>query len=191
MQVGSTPTLLSLGHGAMLLGIAVGTLSGPLLAYFAGWPALRALPAPGTEWLHALPPLLNRWFDADWLLTGVAVLINQLTWFVGIHGGKVLDHQAHALFGAAGAAWDPALAWRPLIDAFVHLGGSGATLGLLLALFIVVRDGPNRRMAWLSTLPSLFNINELLMFGLPFAIIGVALLLGGASSGLLSELSTH
>jgi len=34
-------------------------------------------------------------------------------------------------------------------------------------------------------------IVNLLMFGLPFAIIGVALLLGGASSGLLSELSTH
>ena len=34
-------------------------------------------------------------------------------------------------------------------------------------------------------------IVNLLMFGLPLAIIGVALLLGGASSGLLSELSTH
>lgn len=34
-------------------------------------------------------------------------------------------------------------------------------------------------------------IINLLMFGLPIAIIGVAMLLAGGSSGLLSELSTH
>jgi cellobiose-specific phosphotransferase system component IIC len=54
-----------------------------------------------------------------------------------------------------------------LIDNFVHLGGSGATLGLLVALLWKAREGTHRRIAQLSLLPTLFNVNELLLFGLP------------------------
>ncbi len=138
--------------------------------------AVAAMPALGTRWLNMLPAAINRWFDADWLMTSAAVLANQGLWFVGIHGGKVLDHYALALFGAAGAGYDPTLVWRPLIDNFVHLGGSGATLGLMAALLIVARDGPDRRIAQLSWLPSIFNINELLMFGLPIVLNPIFLL---------------
>lgn len=130
-----------------------------------------ALPAPHMPlWVKSLPAAISPWLDADWLLTTAAVLINQCLWIVGVHGGKVLDHQAHAILGPPGAAYDSALAWRPLIDSFVHMGGSGATLGLMVALFIVAREGPQRRLAQLSWLPSMFNINELLMFGLPIVL---------------------
>ena len=135
-----------------------------------------ALPPLGMHWLAALPPAFNTWMDADWLLNSGAVLANQCLWFFGIHGGKVLDQQAQALFGLPGAAYDPALAWRPLMDTFVLLGGSGATLGLVVALFIVAREGAFRRVGLLSVLPSLFNINELLIFGLPIALNPVFLL---------------
>jgi EAL domain-containing protein (putative c-di-GMP-specific phosphodiesterase class I) len=144
----------------VLLGLATRLVAG----------AVVALPPLGTRWLAMLPSAINQWLDADWLLSSGAVLVNQCLWLVGVHGGKVLDHHAQALFGPAGAAYDPALAWRPLIDNFVHLGGSGATLGLMLALFIAARDGPHRRIAMLSWLPSAFNINELLMFGLPIVL---------------------
>lgn len=140
------------------------------LAVMLAAEAASALPPISMHWLAALPRAINTWVDADWLLNSGAVLVNQSLWFFGIHGGKVLDHQALALFGSAGAAYDPALAWRPLIDIFVHLGGSGATLGLVLALFIVAREGPFRRLGWVSLLPSIFNINELLIFGLPIAL---------------------
>lgn len=103
-------------------------------------------------------------------LTLVLVATNQLLWSVGIHGGKVLDRWLPDLFVPAGAPFDPALAWRPLIDNFVHLGGSGATLGLALALLLATREGPQRRLAQLSLLPSLLNINELLVFGLPVVL---------------------
>jgi lactose/cellobiose-specific phosphotransferase system IIC component len=132
--------------------------------------AARSWPALQIRCLAALPAAINNWIDADWLLNAGAVLVNQCLWFVGISGGNVLDQRAQALFGPAGAAYDPALGWRPLIDTFVHLGGSGATLGLMLALFIVAREGPHRRIARMSLLPSLFNINELLIFGLPIAL---------------------
>lgn len=132
--------------------------------------AASSLPALCTRWLTALPATINHWMDADWLLTSGAVLLNQALWFVSIHGGKVLDQRAQAFFGPVGAGYDPALAWRPLIDTFVHLGGSGATLGLMLALFIVARKGPYGRIAQISLLPSIFNINELLLFGLPIVL---------------------
>jgi EAL domain-containing protein (putative c-di-GMP-specific phosphodiesterase class I) len=122
------------------------------------------------HWLDTLPAAINRWVGADWLLNSGAVLVNQTLWFVGIHGNVVLDQQAQTLFGAAGAAYDPALAWRPLIDTFVLLGGSGATLGLVVSLFIVEREGPFRRLTLVPLVPSLFNINELLIFGLPIAL---------------------
>ena len=135
-----------------------------------------ALPPLGMHWLAALPPAINTWIDADWLLNSGAVLANQCLWFFGIHGGKVLDQQAQALFGLPGAAYDLARAWRPLIDTFALLGGSGATLGLVVALFIVAREGAFRRVGLLSVLPSIFNINELLIFGLPIALNPVFLL---------------
>lgn len=133
--------------------------------------AAATLPAPQLpQWIASLTSLVRPWLDPDWLLTTVAVLLNQCLWFVGVHGGKVLDHQAQAILAPVGAAYDSTLAWRPLIDNFMLMGGSGATLGLLLALVIVTRDGPQRRLAQLSWLPSLFNINELLLFGLPIVL---------------------
>ena len=132
--------------------------------------AVTALTAPGLDRLGALAASLHTGIDADWLLSTVVVLVGHLLWFVGIHGNKLMDQQAQALFGLAGASYDPSLAWRPLLDTFVLMGGAGAVQGLVLALFIVAREGPFRRMAIASALPSLFNIGELLIFGLPIAL---------------------
>lgn len=134
-----------------------------------GAKAAAALPSPGMHWLAALPAI-HTGIDADWLLSLAAVSASQLLWFIGIHGNMVLDQQAQALFGVASGAYSPALAWRPLLGVFGMMGGSGATLGLVLALFIVAREGPFRRLAAASVLPSLFNISELLIFGLPIAL---------------------
>ncbi|MGC4077916.1 MAG: EAL domain-containing protein [Rubrivivax sp.] len=124
------------------------------------------LPRPDTRWLA--DAVLR--FDADWLLTPLAVLVNQCLWFFGVHGGKVLDSHFGFLFTLAGEPAVHERVPRVLLDNFVHLGGSGATLGLLIALLVVARDGQNRRLAQLSWLPAVFNVNELLMFGLPLVL---------------------
>lgn len=148
-----TPPLVILGIGVIL-----------------GVEAVKALPAPGGRWLAALPPAVHGWIDVDWPLSMAAVLVNHLLWFIGIHGNMVLDQQVQWLVGTAGTAYDPVLGWLPLVGAFGMIGGAGATLGLTLALFIVAREGPFRRLATVSVLPSLFNVNELLIFGLPIAL---------------------
>lgn len=100
-----------------------------------------------------------------------AALINHVVWFVGVHGGYVLDtFFSGVLFLPAGADYASSLAWRPMFDSFVLLGGTGATLGLLVAIHIAVKEGFIKRVGQLSLLPGLFNINETLLYGLPIVL---------------------
>jgi cellobiose PTS system EIIC component len=55
------------------------------------------------------------------------------------------------------------------LDAFVYLGGSGATLGLLVAMFIAGRRRHIQLLA-LGTPPGIFQINEPILFGLPIVL---------------------
>ena len=50
------------------------------------------------------------------------------------------------------------------------MGGSGMTLGLIIAIFIASRRKDYRDIAKLSFVPGLFNINEPLIFGLPIVL---------------------
>lgn len=122
---------------------------------------------------HVMRPVAD-WAQAQdagaWWLSSLAAFINQAVWFVGVHGGHVLDMFASDLFAPPGTPPDRHLAFRPVLDSFVLLGGSGATAGLVLAILLGVRSGPQRRLAQFSVLPSLFNINETLIFGLPIAL---------------------
>lgn len=149
------------------------------------WPPLGSVLAPVAEWAA------GRDSGVYWL-TGLAAALNQAVWFVGVHGGHFLDRHAMDWFAARGS-FDLHLASRPLLDTFVLMGGTGATLGLLLALLFTVKEGAQRRLAQLSVLPSVFNINETLVYGLPLALnpvyvlpfIGVPVLLALLSQGAL------
>ncbi|MBK1687896.1 EAL domain-containing protein [Rubrivivax gelatinosus] len=182
----STPTLLRrLADWRLLRRFATGYDSAPAffhaarltlpvivlgLGFKAAAELLRRLPLSAAGWPELLQRELGPRLDADWLLTPLLMLLHQLLWFFGVHGGTVIQSS----FGA----WltyspDPLMHDRvlmPLVVSFVQLGGAGATLGLLVAMTIVARDGPTRRLAQLSWLPALFNVNELLLFGLPLVL---------------------
>ncbi len=114
---------------------------------------------------------------ADTLGTSVAyVMLVQSLWFIGIHGTNVLDPVTQQYYQAAmeanlaaQAAGQPMphLITKLVLDVFVFMGGAGSTLSLLLALLFASRDTSSRRLAQLSAIPGIFNINELLLFGLP------------------------
>lgn len=112
----------------------------------------------------------------DWWLSSIAVLINQIVWFIGSHGAHFLDTYATSIFSPWGTAYDSTLASRPLFNTFVLLGGAGATIGLLLAIAIAAREGPARKVAQLSILPGIFNINETILYGLPVVLNPIYLL---------------
>ena len=133
--------------------------------------AAMAFVAPFTD--HLLAPLAA-WAVAKssgiWLLSTAATLLNQAFWFVGIHGAHVIEAYATDLFVPVGMPYDGSRVWTPLLDSFVLLGGAGATMGLVLAILLVVKEGSPRRLAQLSIVPAVFNINEVLLFGLPIIL---------------------
>lgn len=112
-------------------------------------------------------------------LPGLLVLgaLNQLLWFVGIHGPNVLMESVFpVMYPATGDSRQIFDVTKTFFDLYVHIGGSGSTLGLLLAILVYDRLGEARRVAKVALIPSLFNINELVIFGLPIAFNPVYLI---------------
>ncbi|NAP01559.1 PTS lactose transporter subunit IIC, partial [Halomonas sp. MG34] len=121
----------------------------------------------------------------------VVSFLNHLLWFFGLHGtniiGSVIEpvylpliEQNLNLFQSGMSAFDvPNIVTKPFLDSFVFMGGSGTTIALLLAIFIVIRhekNHPYREVAKLSAPAGLFNINEPVIFGLPIVLNPVMLL---------------
>lgn len=99
-------------------------------------------------------------------------LLNQLLWFLGVHGANVLESMSTALFSPVINQYTcmaPEFS-RDAINLFVHIGGSGATLGLLLAILWHAPRGDSARIAKYAMLPAWFNINEIVLFGLPIVL---------------------
>lgn len=107
------------------------------------------------------------------------MLLAQVFWAIGIHGMQMVKPIREPLLLAAIAANTvafqagepvPNIINMPFWDIFMTFGGSGATLGLLIAIFLVSKREDYRQIAKLSFVPGLFNINEPLIYGLPIML---------------------
>lgn len=58
----------------------------------------------------------------------------------------------------------------PFRDLYGHLGGTGSTLALLLAVLVKSRISSHQKFARTVAVPSLFNINEPVIFGFPIVM---------------------
>ncbi len=105
--------------------------------------------------------------------------VRHLFWFFGIHGSNLLEPVTTAIYvpamqenidAIANGLPPPQIFTKTFFDAFMSMGGSGATLSLLLCLLWYSRRGSMHGVAKLSLLPAIFNINELVMFGLPIIL---------------------
>lgn len=106
--------------------------------------------------------------------------INVFLWFFGLHGSNIIDPFMQTINVPAIEANQQALAAgmelpfivnKPFFDSFVNIGGAGATLGLIIAIFLVARKHrAYMTVAKLSALPGVFMINEPMMFGLPVVL---------------------
>jgi lactose/cellobiose-specific phosphotransferase system IIC component len=105
-------------------------------------------------------------------------LLVQILWFFGMHGQNVLG-AVQSLYAAAAeqnmaaylAGEQPAeILTTAFLDAFSTIGGAGSTLCLIIAILILSPKGNTSKLAKLSIFPGVFNINELLVFGLPIAL---------------------
>lgn len=112
----------------------------------------------------------------------IVILLEQILWFFGLHGFNIV-------WGVVSALWLPlflknvslyasthsfsgiGIAPNTMTNVYAMIGGSGATFGLLLAIFIFCRKGSaEREVAKLAFIPGCFGINEPVIFGLPIVL---------------------
>ena len=85
-------------------------------------------------------------------------------WLVGIHGSYVLGSVIYENFGviSEGAVYN-----KTFQDVFVCMGGTGSVLCLVAAILLFSRKGSIKNIAKLSFPTVIFNISEIIAFGLP------------------------
>ncbi|WP_313892141.1 PTS sugar transporter subunit IIC [Psychrobacillus sp.] len=115
-----------------------------------------------------------------WVAALLLAFIPAFLWTLGVHGANIIDPFMQTINlpaidanVAALASGDvaPYIINKPFFDAFVNMGGSGTTIALVIAIFIIARKNKQySTVGKLSAGPGLFNINEPLLFGLPIVL---------------------
>ena len=102
------------------------------------------------------------------------VLVSSVLWFFGVHGSDALESvmDDQIVGGMSGEI----LQNKAFFDCFVLMGGCGTTICLLIALLAFSRNRAQRRLGITASVPMLFNINELMVFGLPIVFNPVMLI---------------
>ncbi|WP_430536201.1 PTS sugar transporter subunit IIC [Listeria rocourtiae] len=100
-------------------------------------------------------------------------------WSFGIHGISVIGAVARPLWekylganaeAVAAGAPIPHVAPETFFQWFVWIGGSGATLGLVLAMLFFSKSSYLKALGKTTLVPSIFNINEPVIFGTPIVL---------------------
>ncbi|MEG1475010.1 MAG: PTS sugar transporter subunit IIC [Longicatena sp.] len=116
------------------------------------------------------------------------VFLVQLFWFFGLHGSNVmapiiegvytpalLDNLA--VYNTTHSTEGMKYMWtRGSFDAYAQMGGSGVTLGLIIAIFFFSKRDDSKAVAKLSAPMGIFNINEPIIFGMPIVLNPVYLI---------------
>ncbi|MEC2799813.1 PTS sugar transporter subunit IIC [Bacillus thuringiensis] len=110
----------------------------------------------------------------------IPVFLITFFWSFGIHGVSVVGTVARPLWDvylgkngeavASGARHFPFIAPEPFYQWFIWIGGSGATLGLVLAMIVFGRSKYSKALSRTCIVPGIFNINEPVIFGLPIVL---------------------
>ena len=133
----------------------------------------------------------------------VLALVNQLFWFLGIHGGMVIEGVRGPL-SAAGLAENISavqaggvatnILTRGFWTSFVVVGGGGITLSLLIAIFIFSKREDNKSIAKFSLIPGICGINEPVVFGLPLVlnpIFAIPFILNSVIAAFIAVVATN
>lgn len=133
----------------------------------------------------------------------VLALVNQLFWFLGIHGGMVIEGVRGPL-SAAGLAENISavqaggvatnILTRGFWTSFVVVGGGGITLSLLIAIFIFSKREDHKSIVKFSLIPGICGINEPVVFGLPLVlnpIFAIPFILNSVIAAFIAVVATN
>lgn len=155
-------------------------------------------------------PLLNILQGLPGIL--IILFIQNLLWSFGIHGAFILSPITETTLLIAiqeniqainNNTIPKHIITKPFLDAFGFMGGGGSTIGLIIAILLISKRKEYKSITKLSIIPSIFNINEPLMFGLPIVfnpllsipliltpIINISLAYFATSIGLVNKTTT-
>ncbi|MFJ7950051.1 PTS sugar transporter subunit IIC [Lysinibacillus sp. NPDC096418] len=116
----------------------------------------------------------------SWAAGLLLAFITPFLWTLGVHGANIVEPflqtinlpaiEANVAAMEAGKT-APYIINKPFLDTFVSIGGAGVTISLVIAIFILGRKNKQySTVGKISAAPSLFNINEPLLFGLPVVL---------------------
>lgn len=111
----------------------------------------------------------------------VIVFLVQILWFFGLHGSNILAPVINALLLPLLLANTDAvknglapeyILNSQFLDSYVNMGGSGTTIALLIAIYILGKKSgaQQKTIANLGIAPGCFNINEPVIFGMPIVL---------------------
>ncbi len=96
------------------------------------------------------------------------LLISHLAWLLGIHGTTTYRYVFDMSFYTQ-PIFDN-LPYEQFFSVFVIFGGAGSTISLIIAILLTSKDKHSRLVAKSSIPFSIFNINEVIIYGLPIAL---------------------
>jgi cellobiose PTS system EIIC component len=133
------------------------------------------------EWYVFITNILEPVVGASDTLPGVIIPVFLIAffWFGGIHGVSIIGSllrpiwitmiDANADAFSNGVAL-PFIAPEPFYQWFIWIGGAGSTIGLAILLATMSKSAYAKTLGRTCVLPSIFNINEPLIFGAPIVL---------------------
>ncbi|WP_019244162.1 MULTISPECIES: PTS cellobiose transporter subunit IIC [Bacillus] len=119
----------------------------------------------------------------------IVSLLIHLLWFFGLHGTNIIGPIMETIYlpsletnmaafkdGVSAFSDQLAVVTKPFFDVYVHLGGAGATLALIVAIFLVAKSAQYRSIGKITAPAGVFNINEPVLFGVPIVLNPILLI---------------
>jgi PTS system cellobiose-specific IIC component len=106
------------------------------------------------------------------------ILLMMVLWGMGIHGMNVVSSVAYPFWmtqlaenadAVSAGATAQGIVTEPFFHMFAHIGGSGATWGLVIFM-LFSRSRQLKEVGKTALIPAVFNINEPVIFGLPIVL---------------------
>jgi cellobiose PTS system EIIC component len=173
MPKGVPPTVEK-SFASIVPGIAITILMLALRAIFAAT-------AYGNihKFIYTLVQVPLTHLGGGWVAFLITTLASSILWFLGVHGGMVVYSVMNPIWTTMrvqnleafqkGAELPNLIPGGSFLSVYTNLGGSGATIGLAIAL-IFAASKRYKTLGKLTIIPGLLGINEPLMFGLPMVL---------------------
>ena len=96
----------------------------------------------------------------------ILLFLQSILWLFGIHGSNVFEKVNTTIFAFDGVN----IISKNFMDCYVLLGGCGSSFCLLLAIIFFSKNKERKKISYSAMGPMLFNINEIMVFGLPIVL---------------------